>query len=145
MSILDALGAINPFKKKEEFSFPPIDSGPGHDLSPHNFEQNQGMSHEMPSLHQDPHYGPGMESQSALDDHRMTMPLGDNIRQQRMSSMHGEEEEYHEQKSMPNPLHKELELISSKLDYLKASLDAVNQRLVNLEHMTRQEMEGKKW
>jgi hypothetical protein len=41
----------------------------------------------------------------------------------------------------PPPVSKDLELISAKLDALKASLDSVNQRLVNLERIARGEHE----
>ena len=78
---------------------------------------------------------PGKPS-NPMEDHRMRMPLGESIRQQRIAAMH-EAQPLEE----PSTLKKDLELISSKLDYLKASLDAVNQRIINLESLTRQEME----
>ncbi len=80
-------------------------------------------------------------------DHRMNMPLGENIRQAKISAMYGNEESHYSDAPAQshNPLQKDLELISSKLDYLKASLDAINQRLVNLEHLAKQEIDSKKW
>ncbi len=41
---------------------------------------------------------------------------------------------------------KDIEVISSKIDALRASLDSVNQRLINVEHMLREDKESKyKW
>ncbi|MEM2138723.1 MAG: hypothetical protein QXM96_01060, partial [Candidatus Woesearchaeota archaeon] len=76
------------------------------------------------------------QSQQQSFDNRMRMPLGENIRQEKM---HSYDEPQIIQKE--NPLEKDLELISAKLDYLKASLESINQRLANLEHMARQESE----
>jgi len=135
--------SFNPFRKKDELGLPPLDGG-----------QNLDMSH--PNLDQGHNFDSGNFSaaspngQVPLDDHRMTMPLGENIRQSRVSAMYGgegqgqEQSPYHEGRDH-NPLQKDLELISSKLDYLKASLDAINQRLVNLEHLAKQELENKRW
>ncbi len=44
-----------------------------------------------------------------------------------------------------NPLQKDFEILSSKLDYLKASIEAVNQRLANLEHLVKQEQDKRRW
>ncbi len=136
MSFFDS---INPFKKKDEFSFDSGSSGNNTDFSHpnidsgHNFDPGSFAANPPQPLPQ--------------DDHRMTMPLGENIRQKRVQAIYGGDEgtepRYPEQLAVQhNPLQKELELISSKLDYLKASLDAVNQRLVNLEHLTKHEMEN---
>jgi hypothetical protein len=124
---------INPFKKKDEFGFAPLDNPP--------------VEQQPPNLDQGHNFDTGNFAAAAppqMEDHRMTMPLGESIRQQRTAAMYGETHEpYHEPEV--NPLKKDLELISAKLDYLRASLDAVNQRLVNLEHVTRQQMESRKW
>jgi hypothetical protein len=127
---------INPFRKKEEFNFDSGNHGSNMDFAQpnldegHNFESGQFAPHPPQPLPQ--------------DDHRMTMPLGENIRQQRTQAMYGGDESSESRypnQIQHNPLQKELELISSKLDYLKASLDAINQRLVNLEHLSKEEME----
>jgi hypothetical protein len=151
MSFLDNLSNLNPFRKKEDFGFPPLNEGNNNDFSPHNFEQGPNLDMGQPNLEQGPNFNPGNFSanppngQMPLDDHRMTMPLGDTIRQTKISAMYGNEDTPVREVRDHNPLQKDLELISSKLDYLKASLDAINQRLVNLEHMTKQEMENKRW
>jgi hypothetical protein len=135
MSFFDS---INPFRKKEEFNFDSGPSGSNMDFAQpnldegHNFDSGQFAPHPPQPMPQ--------------DDHRMTMPLGENIRQQRVQTMYGGNEHSEPRYPEPaqtqhNPLQKELELISSKLDYLKASLDAINQRLVNLEHLSKEEME----
>lgn len=139
MSILDTLGSINPFKKKDDFGFPPIDSGPGIEMGHQNLDQPSFDPGQFSAR------APPPETHDALDDHRMTMPLGESVRQQRVSAMYGNEGRDPYQEVRENPLQKDLELISSKLDYLKASLDAINQRLVNLEHLAKQEMETKRW
>ena len=69
----------------------------------------------------------------------MSMPLGESIRQQKYGS------EFSSPSQQENPMKKDLDLISSKLDYLKASIEAINQRLVNLEHLVRQEQQNKRW
>jgi hypothetical protein len=131
---------LNPFKKKDEFSLSPLDNpalppaqGYGHDEMP-NF--GDGLSHDPMDGHSQPTF--------AAPDPRMNMPLGESIRQQRMETMHGNPDGYHEPPAH-NPLQKDLELISSKLDYLKASLEAINQRIANLEHMARNQEGQKKW
>jgi hypothetical protein len=134
---------INPFRKKEDFNFDSGNQGANMDFAQPNLDE----SHTFESGQFAPH--PPQPSQPMpQDDHRMTMPLGENIRQQRTQSMYGGGDEQAPEQRYPsqlqpqhNPLQKELELISSKLDYLKASLDAINQRLVNLEHLSKEEME----
>jgi len=134
------LDSFNVFKKKEDFILPPLDS------------QQQFQPQQQPeSLHPELSAGHNFESgqfaaspppqQMPLDDHRMNLPLGENIRQSRVSAMYGGEHESETHELRVNPLQKDLELISSKLDYLRASLDAINQRLVNIEHMARQGQE----
>ena len=135
---------MNPFRKKEDIGFPLSDTNTGmNPADSHNFSMGQ---HD-PSMgnpggdYANPGFQNFQHQPAPLDDHRMSMPLGENIRQGRVNAMHGGDE-YQEEK-FPNPIIKDLELISSKLDYLKASLEAINQRLVNLEHYARQEMESK--
>ncbi len=129
---------INPFKKKDDFSLPPIE---GYNDSTPNFSHENtpnfgdGLNHDPVDGHSDATF--------TTPDPRMNMPLGENIRQQRMEAVHGQGE-FHEVQQH-NPLQKDLELISSKLDYLKASLEAINQRLANLEHMSRNQENQKRW
>jgi len=167
---------INPFKKKDELGLPPLDSygsnndlalpqnnpmghnlalpeGQGHafdnDMNPmpqHNFSQNQNPYPHEQVNNQSPHGRP-------LDDHRMDMPIGDSLNQNRHDPYNVEHDynnyapnRYSRQNESENPLKKDIELISSKLDYLKASLEAINQRIANLEHLTKQEMNNnKRW
>ena len=76
-------------------------------------------------------------------DHRMSMPLGQSINSTPQSP----------HSAFPikneNPLKQDFELLSSKLDYLKASIEAVNQRLANIENLVRQDQNNqnnsKKW
>ena len=68
----------------------------------------------------------------------MSMSLGENIKRS-PNSPHPQINNNH------NPLKHDFELLSSKLDYLKASIEAVNQRLANLENLVRQEQEKRKW
>ena len=151
MGIFDS---INPFKKKDEFGLPPLDSSAGlgtidtgmhvepqHNVSAGNFvtPSETQFSFQQPQMEQP-------QQEMPQDDSRMRMPLGESVRSARYNTATAEEHqpaEYHRDEY--NPLKKELELISSKLDYLKASIEAVNQRLVNLEHLARQEMDKKKW
>jgi hypothetical protein len=129
---------INPFKKKDDFGLLPMDnlgdSTPSysHESTP-NF--GDGLGHDPVDGHSDATF--------TAPDPKMNMPLGENVRQQRIEAMHGQND-YHEP-VQSNPLQKDLELISSKLDYLKASLEAINQRLANLEHMSRNQENQKKW
>ncbi len=149
MSFLDTLNNLNPFKKKDEFSFSSLDQQ-NHDLGHPNFQQGNNMDFAQPNLDSSPDFNSGSfsanppNSQMPMDDHRMTMPLGESVRQTRISAMYGNDQSPHEihETRDHNPLQKDLELISSKLDYLKASLDAINQRLVNLEHLARQDNEN---
>jgi hypothetical protein len=142
---------FNPFKKPEEFGFsgePGPASGPApgqnyglgdHNFEPHNFE---GGNFDAGGGH--PHgediftHSPG--SPHPQNDPRMTMPLGESIRQQNYGNP-----EYGQPQQQENPLKKDMDLISSKLDYLKASIEAINQRLVNLEHLVRTEQQNKRW
>jgi hypothetical protein len=132
MSFFDKITEMNPFKKKEDFSFAPLDEA-HHD--------------PVPNLEHAPQFESGQfaHAQEPQHDPRMQMPFGETLRQPKVAAMYGHEEPpFHAQKEH-NPLQKDLELISSKLDYLKASLESINQRLVNLEHMNRQQIENKKW
>ncbi len=139
--------SVNPFKKKDDV-LPPLDDlaeTPGQPNLDHS-QLSQQPTHpniaQQPIPEQQPN--PSFEpQQQELSDSRMKMPLGDSIRQQRVSAMHGSDETHNP--IQHNPLQKELELISSKLDYLKASIDAANQRLAHLEHLTKEEIESKKW
>src|SRR3989338_5954006 len=131
MGIFDS---INPFRKKDELALPPLDSMGGNDTFNPSSQEYGGP--------------PSMSQPEPMDDPRMRMPLGENIRQGRMEAMYGSDDGYQPTSPGfhgPNPLQKELDLISSKLDYLKAGMEAINQRLANLEHMARQEQEKKKW
>jgi hypothetical protein len=157
MSIFDNL---NPFKKKEELSFPSLDSGPQESpqFQPHTFEENNntGLGQHEFGMHEPgtdhdfnaPSFrapAPEMPMQQQRDN-RMTMPLGETVRQQRSAEAENNEQgDTYGQPIRHNPMQKDLDLISSKLDYLKASLDAINQRLVNIEHLAKQESENKKW
>jgi hypothetical protein len=151
MSFLDTLSGMNPFKKKDDFAFPPMDNSQ-QDFSQPGLDNNSqfGNPQQFDNSHmnqgnydfQQPH----QQSQQPLNDQRMTMPLGENIRQGRVSGMYGEDSahEVHESRDH-NPMQKDMDLLSSKLDYLRLSLDSINQRLANLEHLVRSEMEKKKW
>ncbi|MEM3373654.1 MAG: hypothetical protein QXE31_00385 [Candidatus Woesearchaeota archaeon] len=127
MSIFETLSNLNPFKKKDDLVFPPLEDKPNFEtFNEQNF--NQGLEST-----------PNFSNHQEQLDPRMRMPLGENIRQERMNSMYHDNNEVYEHQN--SSLQKDLELISAKLDYLKASLDAINQRLVNLEHMAKQETE----
>ncbi len=138
--------SINPFKKKDDLGLPPLDQDPNLTMKSGNENHDLGIGQQpLPTTPgmtppAPPHHDPNQPQ--ALDDHRMKMPLGDSLRQGRMEAMHGSN--IHELQQ-GNPMQKELELISSKLDYLRASLDAVNHRLESLEHLTKQELENRKW
>ncbi|MCM2325493.1 MAG: hypothetical protein NDI94_03455 [Candidatus Woesearchaeota archaeon] len=140
---------INPFKKKDDFGFPPINNNP---VNNNNFlnGNNLGLGNEQPNFGDglphnplDSHSIPSFEQQPTSDP-RMNMPMGESLRQGRGEGQHPSEyPEFMDQRH--NPLQKDLELISSKLDYLKASLEAINQRLANIEHMSRNQGQDKRW
>jgi len=161
MSFLDALSHLNPLKKKDDLGLPIDDSGyenpfnkplGGNDplanpLSGHH--EPLGPSGEQ-NMHNPDH---GMNHDNfghdlPQDDPRMGMPLGDSLRKPQENNsyeIHDEGFQTKHDRNKHNPLEKDLELISSKLDYLKASLEAVNQRLANLEQMTKHDIEQRKW
>lgn len=125
-------------KKKDDFGFNPNSGGIGEPpIDSHSTIDSMGESNifTSPNSQSDSNYG---ESQPL--DPRMSMPLGESMNSRQNPIQHS---------SFPNnnqnPLKQDFELISSKLDYLKASIEAVNQRLANLEHLVRQEQERKKW
>lgn len=146
---------VNPFRKKDEFGLPPLEGNAGlgpldtgmqaepqHNVNPGDYGTESQFSFQQPSAGQAGYSEPrGFQHEQPQDDARMKMPLGESVRASRYTDEPADD--YH--RGDYNPLKKELELISSKLDYLKASIEAVNQRLVNLEHLARQEMERKKW
>ena len=132
---------INPFKKKDDFGFPPLDNN---NINNNQFSHNNlGIGNEqanfgdgLPHNPMGDHQGTSSFSTENTPDPRMNMPMGESLRQNRVEGMHGSSfPEYNETKT--TPLQKDLELISAKLDYLKASLEAINQRLANLEHMNK--------
>ncbi len=137
---------INIFKKKEDLGLPPLDKDPNLAMNSGNESHDLGIGQKplptTPGMPATPS-APGMGQQQPMDDHRMNMPLGDSLRQDQIGAMH--DSNIHEVRQQHNPMQKELELISSKLDYLRASLEAVNHRLETLEQMTKQELENKKW
>jgi len=157
--------SINPFKKKADSGLPPLDQNSGLADPPINDNLNpnmgDGLGNNIPGGHptmaplgsSDPlsHPPSGMSSPSEpqpLDDHRMKMPLGESVRQSGLDSMnnvHNPPPTPHPQAHDPNPLQKDMEILSSKLDYLKASLESINQRLANLEHLARKEQDKPKW
>lgn len=128
-------------KKKDDFDFnsgteaglgePPIDS--------HSTIDSMGDSNVFTSP-ADPNYG-----QPAALDPRMTMPLGESLSSRQNPIQQSFPQNNNNNNNNQNPLKQDFELISSKLDYLKASIEAVNQRLANLEHLVRQEQDKKKW
>ena len=136
---------INPFKRKDDLGLPPIESNYGLGTPPMDSHTGLNSDQNLPSPL--PHENSQPLQQQPLDDHRMTMPLGENIRQGRVEAMHNQNNPHeHLESSRPhNPLQKDLEIISSKLDYLKASMEAINQRLANLEHLARNEHGKKGW
>ncbi|MEK6916819.1 MAG: hypothetical protein AABW92_03670 [Nanoarchaeota archaeon] len=135
---------INPFKKRDELALPPLDGGLNNDPLSRSPGIDQNFDTPDPNF-DTPSFSDINSEPQPMDDPRMRMPLGDNIRQGRMEAMHGDSGYNEIRENRPNPLQKDLDLISSKLDYLKAGIEAVNQRLANLENLTRQEQEKKKW
>ena len=122
---------LNPFKKKDDFD----DLGKDLDLGK-DFGMDQGPS---------PDLGAGLE------------PLGQPQQQfQKYPSFQGQQNfsapmqqpsyqpAYPSAASDPYIESKNLEVISSKLDALKASLDALNQRVANIESIARGEQEDKR-
>lgn len=135
MGILDTIRDLNPFKKKEEFAFAPLDENNFNQDSSFNEQNlNQGLD-STPNFSQNNFNG--VQQTFEQNDPRMRMPLGENLRQERFNL----NEINHEPYEKNNPLQKDLDLISAKLDYLKVSLESINQRLVNLEHIAKQELE----
>ncbi|MEK6946099.1 MAG: hypothetical protein AABX32_00675 [Nanoarchaeota archaeon] len=125
---------LNPFKKKDDFD----DLGKDLDLGK-DFGMDQGPS---------PDLGAGLE------------PLGQPQQQfQKYPSFQGQQNfsspmqpayqppyqpAYPSAASDPYIASKNLEVISSKLDALKASLDALNQRVANIESIAKGEQEDKR-
>lgn len=151
---------FNPFKKDDGFGdlgLPPLDSNQGMSGAPMDstaglgappMDPNSSMSPSTPGLGQpSPNLSAGFGQPEPMDDHRMNMPMGESLRQNNVNDMHSFNPApvQHPKVHDNNPLQKDLELISSKLDYLKASLEAINQRLANLEHLARQEQDKGKW
>jgi len=145
---------INPFKKNNDFlNNDPLAKDPlhhdfskGHELDPLH-SPTPGTHHDPLHQTQDPlhsnplgkssHLDAGPSSPQQLDDPRMTMPLGQSMRQKRIEAMHSD----YNEPAFDESLKKDFELISSKLDYLKATLESINQRLANLEQIARREMD----
>ncbi|MFH2021415.1 MAG: hypothetical protein ABIJ34_08445 [archaeon] len=143
---------FNPFKK-DEGPVLPFDTNPApsqehnygigeHNFEPHNFDtppqaNNPNMGNDI--------FTPSPTEHGAQDDPRMRMPLGESVKLGKYGNEQVDEYSGNSQQESKNPLQKDLDLISSKLDYLKASLEAINQRLVNLEHIVKQEQQNRKW
>jgi len=131
-------------KKKDDFGFtpttgaglgePPIDSHSTLNTGESNVFTSPSSPTSQPNT--------GLGQHQPLD-HRMSMPLGDSLNQPH-SGLNSEAPTQF-QPNNQNPIKQDFELLSSKLDYLKASIEAVNQRLANIEHLVRQEQEKKKW
>lgn len=131
------MGFFDSFKKKNnDFGFsgsdaglgePPVDSHSSIDANPIGSETKDIFT--SPS-HSSARFNPQPDSS-------ISMPLGDNLNQRPQPTPFPQNNQ--------NPLKHDFELISSKLDYLKASIEAVNQRLANIEHLVRQEQDNKKW
>jgi hypothetical protein len=142
---------FNPFKKNDglgDLGLPPFEANAGLGAPP--MGPNASMSPSMPTLGGEPaqNLTSGFNQPEPMNDHRMNMPMGESLKQNNVNDMHSYTPSPISQPKPEvnhNPLQKDLELISSKLDYLKASLEAINQRLANLEHLARQEQDKGKW
>jgi hypothetical protein len=134
-------GKLNPFRKKDDFDDLGKDLGLGKD-----FGKDMGMNDVGTDLGPSPDLGMGLD-----------MPAGQSQGQQPFQKYSS----YQPSPSFSAPQYqppsqgfsgsndnyinsKNLEVISSKLDALRAALDAMNQRLANIEAIARGEQEEQK-
>src|SRR3989344_2935471 len=123
---------LNPFKKKDDFG----DLGKDLDLGK-DFDLGQGPSPDlgvcldMPQTQQPFQKYPSFQGQQNFQPAYQPPSFQPQAQQ---NSFAGD----------PYIASKNLEVISSKLDALKASIDAINQRVANIESIARGEQEGQR-
>ena len=128
---------LNPFKKKDDFDDLGKDLDLGKDFG---MDMNQGPS---------PDLGAGLEP---LSSGQQTFQKYPSFQGQQNFSSPSYPQPYQQpvQPSYPSAANdpyiasKNLEIISSKLDALKASIDALNQRVANIESIARGEQEDQR-
>jgi len=131
---------LNPFKKKDDFDDLGKDLDMGKDFGKDfGMDMNQGPSPDlgagldMPQTQQPFQKYPSFQGQQNFSP-QMQQP----------SYQPPFQPSYPNAASDPYIASKNLEVISSKLDALKASLDALNQRVANIESIARGEQEDKR-
>ena len=132
---------LNPFKKKDDFD----DLGKDLDLG-RDFGKDLGMDiNQGPS----PDLGAGLEPMSQGQQTFQKYPSFQGQQNFSNSSypqpyQQPVQPSYTSAASDPYIASKNLEIISSKLDALKASIDALNQRVANIESIARGEQEDQR-
>jgi len=117
VSVLDKLM----FWKKE-----PDLQGPEFGQPNTGLQRDLGMNSDVFGLNQDPYANQGFSQE----------PIGPPAAfgQQRLMPLYGDG-------TAQSTLHKDLEVVSAKLDALRASIDSMNQRIMNIESIAKQEQE----
>jgi hypothetical protein len=118
---------------KDELALPPLE--PMTQNNPSNYPGDETFPQQILPNFQNPQM---MGQEEYAPDPRPSMPMGQALRTP--STYPNPSYEVHESDRLPasqNLISKELEIISSKLDYLRVSLENINQRLANLEKVAR--------
>ena len=127
------LNKLRFWKKKDEFNFPDLDN---------EFNKGfEGMKDPTSGLGGTPDLGDGMNQ-----NNQDLFVQGPQFRSEAMGSQQSRLQQRSLQGGYPGsiPLQKDLELLSSKLDAIKALVDHINQRLENIERMQKQD-QYKRW
>ncbi|MBT3463985.1 hypothetical protein HN789_02840 [archaeon] len=138
------MGIFDKFKKKDDFAFPTGNSNSNAGLGEPPIDSHSSL--DQPAGSSDIFTAPVQVPSSQPTDPRMSMPLGESVQPSLGAQTQSQGMSQHAtQPHSSNPIKQDFELISSKLDYLKASIEAINQRLANIEHLVKQEQDKKKW
>ena len=123
---------INPFKKKDDFGDLGKDLGMGKDF---------GLDAQGPS----PELGAGLEPLGQDPTQKYPSFQQPNFpQQQQFQPVYPQSPGFANNSSDGYIASKNLEIISSKLDALKASMDSMNQRVANIEAIARGEQEDQR-
>lgn len=111
------LGLDNGFDPSNDFNQPNDFNNPNSGVSPNDFIERQPMQNQN---YAQPNMNP-------TDNYQVASPV------------------HHEDMS-GKMMSKDIELVSYKIDALRASIDSLNQRVINIEHLLREDRENKyKW
>lgn len=116
---MGVFGKLAFWKRKEDndLGLPPL-PGPGDELGLPEIGQEAGGYPAMPRQQQEP-----------------------DIRPPYLAPVTPQQYQYYPQQAPPRETNRDLELVSAKLDSIRASLESINQRLANIERVAYREEE----